>query len=112
MLGIQWKNVAILNTPAVNWDNTEWFDVKCTLSGVSLAKNDGVTSNADTQTATVVVKLLKTPVTDADALAALESGVLELHDKIIVRDEQGERLETTVGRIIFNETVRNAIFAK
>ena len=61
---------ATLNTPAVNWDNTEWFDVKCTLSGVSLAKNDGVTSNDDTQTATVVVKLLKTPVTDADATAA------------------------------------------
>ncbi|MBR3889527.1 DNA-directed RNA polymerase subunit beta' [bacterium] len=45
----------------------------------------------------------------ADALAALESGVLELHDKIIVRDEQGERIETTPGRIIFNEAVREAL---
>ena len=61
---------AKLNTPAVNWDNTEWFDVTCTLSGVDLAKNDGDASTADTQTATVVVKLLKTPVTDSDATAA------------------------------------------
>ena len=48
----------------------------------------------------------------ADAIAAHETGVIKLHDRIVVRDEQGERLETTVGRIIFNETVRNAIFAK
>ena len=47
-----------------------------------------------------------------DAIAAHETGVIGLHDRIVVRDEQGERLETTVGRIIFNETVRNAIFAK
>lgn len=45
----------------------------------------------------------------ADALAALESGVLELHDKIIVRDEHGKRIETTPGRIIFNEAVRDAL---
>ena len=44
-----------------------------------------------------------------DALAALESGVLELHDKIIVRDENGKRIETTPGRIIFNEAVREAL---
>ena len=44
-----------------------------------------------------------------DALAALESGVLSLHDKIIVRDEKGERIETTPGRIIFNEAVREAL---
>src|SRR5574344_1225219 len=44
-----------------------------------------------------------------DAISALEVGVIELHDKIIVRDEQGERIETTVGRILFNETVRNAL---
>ena len=44
-----------------------------------------------------------------DAIAALEVGVIELHDKIVVRDEKGERIETTVGRIIFNETVRKAI---
>ena len=47
-----------------------------------------------------------------DAISAHETGVIKLHDKIIVRDEHGERFETTVGRIIFNETVRNAIFAK
>ncbi len=46
-----------------------------------------------------------------DAIAAHETGVIKLHDKIVVRDEHGDRLETTVGRIIFNETVRNAIFA-
>ena len=44
-----------------------------------------------------------------DAISALEVGVIELHDKIVVRDEHGERFETTVGRIIFNETVRKAI---
>ena len=44
-----------------------------------------------------------------DALAALESGVLELHDKIYVRDENGKRIETTPGRIIFNEAVREAL---
>ena len=48
----------------------------------------------------------------ADAIAAHETGVINLHERIVVRDEQGERFETTVGRIIFNETVRNAIFAK
>ena len=46
-----------------------------------------------------------------DAIAAHETGVIKLHDKIIVRDDEGERFETTVGRIIFNETVRNSIFA-
>ncbi len=44
-----------------------------------------------------------------DAISALEVGVIELHDKIVVRDEHGERLETTAGRIIFNEAVRNAL---
>ena len=33
----------------------------------------------------------------------------ELHDKIVVRDEHGERIETTAGRIIFNEAVKNAL---
>jgi DNA-directed RNA polymerase subunit beta' len=46
-----------------------------------------------------------------DAIAAHETGVIKLHDRIVVRDEHGERFETTVGRIIFNETVRNAILA-
>ncbi len=44
-----------------------------------------------------------------DAIAALEANVIKLHDKIYVRDEHGKRLETTAGRIIFNEAVRNAI---
>jgi len=44
-----------------------------------------------------------------DAISALEAGVIKLHDKIILRDEDGERIETTVGRILFNETVRNAV---
>ena len=44
-----------------------------------------------------------------DAIAALEANVIKLHDKIYVRDEQGKRIETTAGRIIFNEAVRNAI---
>ena len=45
----------------------------------------------------------------ADAISALEVGVIELHDKIVVRDEHGERLETTAGRLIFNEAVRKAL---
>lgn len=44
-----------------------------------------------------------------DAISALEVGVIKLHDIIIVRDEKGERIETTVGRILFNETVRSAL---
>ncbi len=44
-----------------------------------------------------------------DAISALEAKVITLHDKIIVRDEKGNRLETTVGRIIFNEAVRKAL---
>ncbi len=44
-----------------------------------------------------------------DAISALEVGVIKLHDKIVVRDEKGERLETTVGRIIFNEEVRKTL---
>ena len=46
-----------------------------------------------------------------DAISALESGVIKLHDKIVVRDEKGERIETTVGRILFNETVRVSILS-
>ncbi|MBR6163288.1 DNA-directed RNA polymerase subunit beta' [bacterium] len=46
-----------------------------------------------------------------DAISAYETKVIKLHDKIVVRDENGKRLETTVGRIIFNETIRNSIMA-
>ncbi len=44
-----------------------------------------------------------------DAISALEVGVIKLHDKIVVRDDHGKRIETTVGRIIFNEEVRKAL---
>lgn len=44
-----------------------------------------------------------------DAIAALEVGVIKLHDKIVVRDDNGERIDTTVGRIIFNEAVRKVV---
>jgi DNA-directed RNA polymerase subunit beta' len=44
-----------------------------------------------------------------DAISALEVGVINLHDKIVVRDEKGEKIETTAGRIIFNEAVRSAL---
>lgn len=46
-----------------------------------------------------------------DALAAHEAGVLSIHSKIIVRMETGEKVETTPGRIIFNEAVRDAVLS-
>ncbi|MFN8614864.1 MAG: hypothetical protein U0003_02995 [Vampirovibrionales bacterium] len=46
-----------------------------------------------------------------DALSAYESGLIELHAKVRVRDEDGDLMETTAGRIIFNQTVRQAITA-
>jgi DNA-directed RNA polymerase subunit beta' len=45
----------------------------------------------------------------ADARSAFEAGVVDLHAKIKVRDVNGEMLDTTPGRIIFNEVVRQAI---
>ncbi len=44
-----------------------------------------------------------------DAISAFELGNIKLHDKIVVRDDKGERIETTVGRIIFNETLRKSV---
>jgi DNA-directed RNA polymerase subunit beta' len=44
-----------------------------------------------------------------DALAAYEAKVIDLHAKILVRDEKGDLLETTAGRIIFNKTIRQAV---
>ena len=44
-----------------------------------------------------------------DAISAYEVKVIKLHDKISVRDRKGERIETTVGRIIFNEEIRKAL---
>ena len=46
-----------------------------------------------------------------DAISAYEAGVINLHDKIVVRDDNNNRIETTVGRIIFNEVVQNSILA-
>ncbi|MBQ8668919.1 DNA-directed RNA polymerase subunit gamma, partial [bacterium] len=46
-----------------------------------------------------------------DVMAAHATGVLKLHDKVIVRDENGNRIETTPGRIIFNEAVRKSVLA-
>ncbi|MBX9695164.1 MAG: DNA-directed RNA polymerase subunit beta', partial [Cyanobacteria bacterium] len=45
----------------------------------------------------------------ADARAAFEADVVNLHAKIAVRDHDGEKIETTPGRIIFNETVRQSV---
>ncbi len=45
----------------------------------------------------------------ADARSAFEAGVVDLHAKIKVRDVDGVMIETTPGRIIFNEVVRAAI---
>lgn len=61
---------AELTAPTVTWDNTEWFNVTCTLSGTTLDTNNAGTT--DTQTATVVVELLKTPVNDADQTVATD----------------------------------------
>ena len=34
-----------------------------------------------------------------DAISALEVGVIDLHDKIVVRDEHGKRIETTIKKV-------------
>lgn len=44
-----------------------------------------------------------------DAITALNAGIVQLHSKICVRSESGEKIITTPGRIIFNQTVRNAV---
>jgi DNA-directed RNA polymerase subunit beta' len=46
-----------------------------------------------------------------DVISAYEVGVVKLHSKISVRDEKGEKIVTTAGKIIFNEAVRNAILS-
>jgi DNA-directed RNA polymerase subunit beta' len=45
----------------------------------------------------------------ADARAAYESGVVDLHAKVKVRDDDGQMVDTTPGRIIFNQVVREAV---
>ena len=47
-----------------------------------------------------------------DAIAAYEVSVLDLHAKINVRDENSKRISTTVGRIIFNQTIRETFDIK
>ncbi len=47
-----------------------------------------------------------------DAIAAYEAGVVDLHAKINVRDENSKRVSTTVGRIIFNQTIRDTFEIK
>lgn len=44
-----------------------------------------------------------------DAITALNAGIVQLHSKISVREESGEKIITTPGRIIFNQTVSSAI---
>ena len=44
-----------------------------------------------------------------DALSAYEAGRVHTHAKIMVRNEQGEMMETTIGRILFNKTVQAAL---
>ena len=46
-----------------------------------------------------------------DALAAHEAGVISIHSKINVRLEDGKMIETSPGRIIFNEAVRDAVLS-
>ena len=50
-------------------------------------------------------------VSTMDSRAAYEAGVVQLHAKIAVRDIDGKMIDTTPGRIIFNEVVRDAIYA-
>jgi len=47
-----------------------------------------------------------------DAITALDAGVVNLHSKICVRDESGEKIVTSPGRIIFNQAVRSAVLTK
>ena len=44
-----------------------------------------------------------------DALAAYESGIVDLHAKITVRDESGTLFSTTIGKIIFNQVIKDAL---
>ena len=44
-----------------------------------------------------------------DAMAAHEAGLVELHAKVLVRDDEGELMETTPGRIILNKTIRQVV---
>jgi DNA-directed RNA polymerase subunit beta' len=45
----------------------------------------------------------------SDARSAYDAGIVDLHAKIKVRDYNNTMLDTTPGRIIFNEVIRSAI---
>lgn len=59
---------ATLTTPDVEWTNKTWYGVECTLSDEGLERDT-------TETATVVVTLLKTPVSEADEAAAKDETI-------------------------------------
>lgn len=65
---------ATLTTPDITWTNTKWFDVECTLGGTSLEKYSA-DGDTDSTTATVVVTLKETVVTDKDAEAAVADDI-------------------------------------
>lgn len=45
----------------------------------------------------------------ADAASAFDAGVVDLHAKIYVREVDGSTIQTTPGRIIFNQVIREAV---
>ena len=45
----------------------------------------------------------------SEARVAYDSNVVDLHEKIVVRDEEGEKIQTTVGRVILREIVPEEI---
>jgi DNA-directed RNA polymerase subunit beta' len=46
-----------------------------------------------------------------DVITGLEAGILRLHSKVNVRDDNGERIVTTPGRIIFNRIIKEALMS-
>ncbi|MBI2996017.1 MAG: DNA-directed RNA polymerase subunit beta' [Candidatus Melainabacteria bacterium] len=42
-----------------------------------------------------------------DAVSGYEAGILDLHAKIYVRGDDGEKINTTVGRVVFNMAIAN-----
>lgn len=46
-----------------------------------------------------------------DVITAMEAGIIKLHSKVKVRDEKGEKIVTTPGRIIFNQTLREVVLS-
>ena len=46
-----------------------------------------------------------------DVITAMDARIIKLHSKIKVRDENGEKIVTTPGKIIFNNVLRESILA-